>query len=124
MVDAVVEVPRVDGEDEVFVEISASACISLVPDSEGALILGGLSDLLLKAQGSVVRCMQLDSLSWSEKALRCNESWNDVGAGLAEPVPLLCRSPELSGLLHADLHGPVGFHLVLILCRIFVLVGT
>ena len=114
----------VDGEDELIDEYSDSACVSLLPDSEGALILGGLVDLLLKAQASVARCMKLDSLSWSEKALLINESWNDVGAGLAETVPLLCRSPELRGLLHSDVREPGGFHLILILCRIFVLVGS
>ena len=69
--------------------------------------------------------MQLQNISWSEKAKVCHESWNEVGASLAETIPLLCQSSSgFLGLLSSDVHEPAEFRIVLIFCRIFMLLGA
>ena len=92
--------------------------------SEGAQILCGLRDLLLKTQASADRCRQLQNVSLIEGSKLCTEIWNDFGAGLAETVPLLCQSAGLLELLHSGLREPMDILVVLILCRVFLLFGA
>ena len=68
--------------------------------------------------------MQLQGVSLSEKFRLCNESWNEVGTGLAETIPRLRQSSDFLGLLQYDVREPLEFHVVLILCCIFLLVGA
>ncbi len=69
--------------------------------------------------------MQLQNVSWSEKAKVCHESWNEVGAGFAEIIPMLCRStPGFLGLLSSEVHEPAEFRIVIVFCRIVMLLGA
>ncbi len=65
------------------------------------------------------RCQQLPNVSLRECSQLRTEIWNDFGAGLAETVPMLCRSAGLLELLHSGLREPMEILVVLILCRLF-----
>jgi hypothetical protein len=107
------------------VAVDASASVSCGAEgSEGAQILGGIRDLLLKTQGADDRCRHLPNVSLIEASRLRTEIWNDFGAGLAETVPLLAKSAGFLGLLHAGSRGPFDILVVLILCRVFLAFGA